>query len=272
MYGKNFVLTLFTNDPGLARRADEAGINRIGLDLERIGKADRQGGLGTWVSDHRISQLSPVREALNRAELFVRTNPVHNGLQREIDELTALGAKVLMLPMFETAASVAQFVDFVQGRARVSLLLETPAAAARAHEIVRIPGIDEIHIGLNDLRLGMRLQSHFEFLVSDLMDSLAKTILDAGLPLGFGGVGRADDRSLPIHPDLVFAQYARLRADRALVSRVFTSPDPEAVNIAEEVHNVRDRLEYWHRQDAQRLADARDDLRQLVSGKFSTSV
>ena len=33
-YGDDFILTLFTNDVELARRADDAGVNRIGLDLE----------------------------------------------------------------------------------------------------------------------------------------------------------------------------------------------------------------------------------------------
>ncbi len=56
-YGDNFILTLFTNDVELARRADEAGINRIGLDLERIGKAERQQHLKTWISDHEEHEL-----------------------------------------------------------------------------------------------------------------------------------------------------------------------------------------------------------------------
>ena len=36
-YGSNFVLTLFTNNPDLAKAANTAGINRIGLDLEKMG-------------------------------------------------------------------------------------------------------------------------------------------------------------------------------------------------------------------------------------------
>ena len=49
-YGNNFALTLFTNDVELARRADVAGVNRIGLDLEVLGKAKRQQHLNTWIS------------------------------------------------------------------------------------------------------------------------------------------------------------------------------------------------------------------------------
>ena len=43
-FGDEFRLTLITNDPGLAAKADHIGINRIGLDLEQLGKAERQEG------------------------------------------------------------------------------------------------------------------------------------------------------------------------------------------------------------------------------------
>ena len=89
-YGSDFVLTLFTNDLELARRADEAGIDRIGLDLERIGKAERQGHLKSWVSDHEEHSLPAIRRTLRRAKLFVRTNPFHPGLGEEIDEVKAV--------------------------------------------------------------------------------------------------------------------------------------------------------------------------------------
>ncbi|MBL0010975.1 MAG: hypothetical protein IPP22_08235 [Nitrosomonas sp.] len=69
-YGNDFVLTLFTNDSELARRADEAGINRIGLDLEMLGKAERQQHLNTWISDHTEEQLPSLRQALKKAKLL----------------------------------------------------------------------------------------------------------------------------------------------------------------------------------------------------------
>src|SRR5512143_1317194 len=82
----HFVLTmLWSADPALAARADEAGIDRIGLDLEILGKAERQRGLGTWVSSHRIEQLRDLRAAVGRAELFCRINPINAGSRAEID-------------------------------------------------------------------------------------------------------------------------------------------------------------------------------------------
>src|SRR6185436_12988331 len=58
------VLTLWTSDPQLAARADAAGVERIGVDLERLGKRDRQGGLGTWISEHTEADLATVGTAL----------------------------------------------------------------------------------------------------------------------------------------------------------------------------------------------------------------
>ena len=56
-FGRDFVLTLLTNQPGLAARADEAGVQRVGLDLESRGKRERQDA-ANWISDHREAELT----------------------------------------------------------------------------------------------------------------------------------------------------------------------------------------------------------------------
>jgi hypothetical protein len=263
-YGANFVLTLFTNDVELAKRADEAGIDRIGLDLERIGKAERQAHLKTWISDHQEHQLSAVRQALRTARLFVRTNPIHAGSRAEIERLIDAGAEVLMLPMFKTVQEAAAFIELIAGRAEVSLLVETAAAAVRIEEIVQLEGIDEIHIGLNDLHLDLGLKNHFELLRLEFMNMLSEVVHRAGLPFGFGGIGRVKDERLPMPPDLVYAQYPRLGADRALVSRVFVSPDYTKLNLIREVAVFRSRMDEWYKRPEQELARARDALWEIA--------
>ena len=74
-----FVLTLWTNDPALAARADAAGVDRVGVDLERLGKAERQRGprhLDLAAHDWTIS--ARVGAALARADLFARLDPLHD--------------------------------------------------------------------------------------------------------------------------------------------------------------------------------------------------
>ena len=264
-YGNDFVLTLFTNDAELARRADLAGINRIGLDLEMLGKAKRQQHLDTWISDHKEEQLHGLRQTLKKAKLFVRTNPPHPALRDEIDRYIEVGAEVIMLPMFRTAEEAADFIRYVDGRAEVSLLIETAAAAVRIDEIVRLNGIDEIHIGLNDLHLDLGLKNHFELLRYQFMNTLSDIVHSAGIPFGFGGIGRVKDDRLPIPSDLIYAQYPRLKADRALVSRVFTSPDYTCLDLAHEVASFRSRMDEWYRRPQQELIEARDKLWLAVS-------
>ena len=67
-------------------------------------------------------------------------------------------------------------------------------------------------------------------------------MLDAGLPLGIGGIGRLGDTSVPVAPDLVYAQHARLGASAALIARSFLAP---GIDLAAEVRRTRERLAYW---------------------------
>ena len=264
-YGKDFVLTLFTNDAELARRADEAGINRIGLDLETLGKAERQQHLSTWISNHKEEQLLALRQTLKKAKLFTRTNPPNPQLHEEVDRLIEAGVEVLMLPMFKTVDDAANFIEYVDGRAEVSLLIETAAAAVRIDEIVQLKGIDEIHIGLNDLHLDLGLRSHFELLRYKFIDTLSSVAHEANLPFGFGGIGRVVDDRLPIPSGLVYAQYPRLKADRALVSRVFTSPDYTQLDLTREVAIFRDKMDEWNERSEQELLAAQDKLWAIAS-------
>src|SRR5688500_12265371 len=89
---ESFLFTLWTNEPALAREADGAGVDRIGVDLERLGKAERQAGRGTWVSPHTEEDLLRVAAVLTHATLFVRTNPVHEGSAAEVERVLAAGA------------------------------------------------------------------------------------------------------------------------------------------------------------------------------------
>lgn len=220
-YGDQFVLTLFTNDPLLAARADHAGIDRIGVDIESIGKDLRQGHLKTWISDHSEADLLCLRPAVQRGSLFARCNPIHPGSTEEIGRLLGSGVEVLMLPYFKTVLEAEKFIRLVDGRAYPVLLAETKEAAAVMPDLCRIDGVKEIHIGLNDMRLSLGWPSHFHVLVSDFLVRLCEPVLEAGLRLGVGGLGRAGDSSLPIPSDLVIAQFPRLGASASLVSRVF---------------------------------------------------
>ena len=261
--GERFRLTLFTNRPALAGAADRAGVDRIGPDLERLGKLERQRGMGTWISDHTEADLPNVFAALGRSQRFVRCNPPHACLAQEIERLVACGAQVIMLPHFHSVGEAGHFVRAVDGRARTVLLVETVSAASRVGQLCRIEGLDEIHFGLNDLSLDLGVKNHFAVLCSTLLEDACATLAAEGFPFAVGGIGRALDATLPIPSELVYAQYPRLGATGALVSRVFFKDLPEE-QFAVEVTRARERLTYWSQQSTGRLREAREELDALV--------
>lgn len=161
-------LMYITNKPAIARIAEEAGIDWIFVDMEFIGKDDRQGGLETVQNHHTVEDVRNIKQTVKKAKVLVRINPIHkevNGYfstKEEIDAVIEAGADIIMLPFFHTVQEVQDFVDFVGGRAETCLLLETPEAAIILDEILTISGIDMIHIGLNDLHLAMGMKFMFQ--------------------------------------------------------------------------------------------------------------
>jgi hypothetical protein len=261
--GDSFRFTLFTNDPALAAEADGAGVDRVGPDLERLGKMERQDGMGRWISDHEEDELPAIFATLRRASHFVRCNPPHIGLADEINRLIALGAQTIMLPHFHTSDQARDFVYAVSGRARTVLLVETVSSAREVAQLGRIEGVDEIHFGLNDLSLDLGVNNQFSVLCSTFLEDACATLTASGFPFAVGGIGRALDITLPVPSELVYAQYPRLGATGALLSRVYFNGLQKA-QLAQEISKTRERLNYWAGQPASSLHAARDKLLSLV--------
>src|SRR5437762_1678745 len=82
---------------------------------------------------------------------------------------------------------IARFVDAVAGRARTCILLETAAAYVRVDRIAATPGLDEIHIGLNDLHISMGLAFMYESLAGGVLDHVISRIraVAPGIRYGF---------------------------------------------------------------------------------------
>ena len=209
-----------TNNPQIARIAEKYSVNRIWVDLEQIGKKERQGGMNTVQSTHTIEDVQIIRDSIEgAASLQVRVNPIHDSSQQEIDQVIAYGADIVMLPFFTTADEARKFVNMVDGRARTCLLLETIGAEQSLDEILEIPGVDEIHIGLNDLHLQYHMQFMFELLANGKVEEITKKIKAKGIPYGFGGIAKLDEGMLPARH--VIAEHYRLGSSMAILSRSF---------------------------------------------------
>lgn len=258
------ILTLWTNDLSLACDADEAGVDRIGLDLEQIGKEKRQSGRLTWISPHKFDDLAPLGETVRNAELFVRCNAIHDGISAEVDQLIEAGAKVLMLPNFTRVSEIARFVEIVDGRAKIVPLVERLATEKIISSLPDL-GIEEIHVGLNDLSIDLGIGNRLKVLASPVLDRICGKAGDAGLRFGVGGLARALDAQLPVPSDVVFAQQARLGSTAALLARSFFKAPLKTGDFGQEIKNLRARLQYWQSMSKDALEKARLDLLSLAT-------
>lgn len=208
-----------TNDSAVAQIAEAAGVDRIFIDLETLGKEERQKGMDTVKSHHSEEDVARLSKVVKNSEILVRVNPINPDSIREINSVIEKGADVIMLPMFKTSEEVQTFVDIVNHRAKTVLLLEHIDAVNRLDEILEVEGIEEIHIGLNDLHLSMNKTFMFELLCDGTVDKIAEKIKQKGIPFGIGGIGRLGEGMLPA--DLILANHYRLGSQAAILSRSF---------------------------------------------------
>lgn len=237
-----------TNDPELAQYAQDSGVDRIMIDLEYLGKRERQGHLDTVIYGHSLQDINRVRNVLHNSKLQVRINPIHSGSEREISEALSQGADIIMLPMFKTRQEVERFISIINGRAAASLLLETSQALVRIDDILRIDGIDEVYIGLNDLYLSMGLDFMFELLSGGIVEYVTTKIKRKGIRFGFGGISRLG-RGV-VDSRLVLSEHIRLGSQIVILSRDFHARARSLdelkmlINLEDEIKKIRSYVSY----------------------------
>lgn len=218
-------LMYITNNVYVAIAAQEAGVDRIFIDLEFIGKELRQSGLDTVKSKHTISDIIEIKKHLSTSELLVRCNPIHDenegyfSTEKEIDAIVKAGADIIMLPYFKTANEVQRFIKAVGGRKRTMLLFETPESIKNIDSILQVSGIDECYIGLNDLSLGYKMKFMFQPLYEGIVDDTIKKFKKYDKPFGFGGIASIGFGLLP--SEFVLGEHVRLGSSSVILSRSF---------------------------------------------------
>ena len=229
-------LIQITNDPAFARRCDALDGTRVFVDLERLGKAQRQAGRNTFISNHQVDDVGKVRSQLHRSRLMVRVNPLNAGTRDEVQAVLAQGADMLMLPMFENASQLREFLAIVGGRAPVSALLENAGALASLGEWIATPGLSEVFVGLNDLHLSLGQRFMFEPLAEGTVDRVAVMAHARDIAFGFGGIARLDEGLLPGRD--VLAEHLRVGSSCVILSRTFHRAD-SSDSFEDEVASLR---------------------------------
>lgn len=252
-------LMYITNNEKVACIAQNAGVDRIWVDLEIKGKEARQAGMNTVKSKHTVEDVIRLRPLIDKSALMVRINPLDEESADEIDHVVAAGADYIMLPMFKTRMEVERFISLVNGRAKTILLLETAEAAENLESYIDVPGIDEIHIGLNDLHLSYGKTFMFELLTDGTVDRLASILRDKKVRFGFGGIARIGYGTLPA--EMILTQHYNLGSQMAILSRGFCDAnlveDPECVreDFVVGVRNIRKKEEEIKKYTDQEFAD-----------------
>ena len=255
-------LMYITKSPEIAEIVENAGIERIFIDMEYIGKADRQRGMDTVQCRHTVEDIYAIKKVLKKSQLMVRCNPIHEATadycssKEEIDGAIEAGADIVMLPYFKTVKEVQEFIRLVDGRAKTLPLVETPEAVACIDEILELEGIDEIFVGLNDLSLGYGMKFMFQLLIDGTVERLCEKFKAKGIPYGFGGIAAFGKGMLP--SERVIAEHYRLGSTCAILSRSFCNPN--IITDLDEVRRIFDvdlkAIRMWEKQ----CADGEVDL------------
>ena len=236
-------LMYITNEPEVALIAEGAGVDRIFIDMEYIGKSSRQRGMDTVQSHHTVDDVKKIKQVVNKAQIMVRVNPIHDktreycSSEEEINAVIDAGADLVMLPYFHGAEDIRRFVKAVDGRAKVFPLLESKDAFEHIDEILEVPGINEIHIGLNDLSLDLKKKFMFELLTDGTVEMLCEKFRRKGIPYGFGGIGRLGKGDIPA--ECVIKEHYRLGSTCAILSRSFCNVN--VVKDKKEIEKIFDK-------------------------------
>lgn len=250
-------LMYITNNPEVALIAEKYGVDRVWIDLETLGKEERQKGMNTVKSNHQISDIKKIAPMLTKSEMLVRVNPWNKDSKKEINEVIDAGAQLVMLPMWKSVSDVKNFISTVDNRAKTILLLETKEAVDCLDDVLKIDGIDEIHIGLNDLHLSYGLTFMFELLSDGVVENICNKIKKAGIPYGFGGIAKLGYGDLPA--EKIVMEHYRLGSTRAILSRSFCNAS--LINDIKEIESTfKENMKLLRDYESQLLTKTEDEM------------
>ncbi len=233
----NLKLLYITNDPEVAVIAEKAGVDRIFVDLETIGKQERQHGRDTVKSQHTAKDASVIKPLLKSAELLVRINPIHDRTNEEIESVIKSGADIIMLPMITKIEEVELFLKLVDDRCGTCMLIETKESVDILEDIIKIAPESEYFVGLNDLHLSYQQYFMFEPLADGTVERICKIFQSHHISLyGFGGIARVGEGELPA--EAIIAEHHRLGSGMVILSRTFCDARKFITTKA-----IRDRME-----------------------------
>jgi len=212
---------LFTTDVEDAQRAQQAGVDAVIVDWERLGKQERQDDYDTEINSDTPEDAARLAKQTDLS-VTVRINQLHDETPEEIRLALDCGADIIMLPMARSPADVRQFVDLVGGRASTFIQIETASLAEHCAELRRMDW-DYAHIGLNDLKITGNHDWLWQPLVDGTIEEICCKLSDR--PIGFGSVTVVGGGA-PIPFVKLMQEMARLGCSVKILRRTFKREIP----------------------------------------------
>ncbi len=215
MQNNEFELCLFNTDPVFIKKADQAGICTFIVDWECEGKKLRQQGFDTQINQHTLQDLKIVRNA-TKSQVICRINAIGKNTEEELLKAIKIGVDEILIPMVRSVKEVKWVLDYVKGKAKVGILIETKEAVVKAAQFSKL-SLNRIYVGLNDWAIENSRKNIFFPIASGELEQLRKEI---SLPFGFGGV-TLPDLGFPIPAKLLIAEIFRLNCHFSFLRRSF---------------------------------------------------
>jgi len=245
------MLELFyiTNNQYEAKIADNLGVDWIFIDLEKIGKVNRQKDRNTVISNHEIKDIELINTVTNKAKILVRCNPYGEWTENEIAQIGENDyVDMVMLPYFKEVEEVESFLKIANSYSfKVALLLETMSGINNLDEILSLSGIDYVHIGLNDIHIERKTQFMFEPFSDGLVDSVVTKLKKYNQKFGIGGIGCISKEILPSAESLLGEHY-RLGSKGVILSRTF-KPEFDKTNLLDFEMKLKNSLDLFRNKE-----------------------
>lgn len=229
-------ILLFSHEPDYAAAAVDGGVAGVLVDWEWRGKGTRQAGWDTQINHGTAEDLCAIAAvAQGRASCRINNQPG----QREIecDLAIACGASEILLPMARRVDEIESLLRHVDGRAAVSVLVETAEAMGLGRELARLP-LARVYVGLHDYRIDTGGLGLFDPLIDGTIDRFRDTY-----PGSFGVAGvTCVQGGHPVPQRLLLAAMARLDCDFGVARRAFRR-DVEADGIGVAVACIQQEMQ-----------------------------
>lgn len=209
----------FTNNPLIVSSLDPIDeVDTIFVDLEILGKNERQRNTNSLISNHSYQDINILRTRIKSSFLGVRIDPFNFNTENQINKCIQNGAEVIMLPMFSTLDEIKEVLSIINQRAYLDLLFETPESL-NLIDIFPKESIRKIHFGINDLSLAFSLHPMFKCLFSKELEIATNKAFQRGVDFGIGGIGAKGSK--PYSPKLILSKIIKMKSSRVILSRSF---------------------------------------------------